>query len=106
MMFKPGTNWGYCHTNYVILGRVLEKVTRMPLAKALDTYISKPIGLTQTRSYDTPQIPEPVLHSFSSERRQVLAVPSNTPFYKESTFWLFASIANALQPGTVHLPKT
>jgi CubicO group peptidase (beta-lactamase class C family) len=87
MMFKPGTNWGYCHTNYVILGRVLEKVTGMPLAKALDTYITKPMGLTQTRSYDTPQIPEPVLHSFSSERRQVLGVPSNMPFYEESTFW-------------------
>src|SRR3954447_12581637 len=25
MMFEPGTNWGYSHTNYVILGRVLEK---------------------------------------------------------------------------------
>ena len=28
MMFAPGTNWGYSHTNYVILGRVLEKIRR------------------------------------------------------------------------------
>ena len=32
LMFEPGTNWGYCHTNYVILGQVIEQVTRMPLA--------------------------------------------------------------------------
>ena len=31
MHFDPGTNWAYSHTNYVILGRVLEEVTGMPL---------------------------------------------------------------------------
>jgi CubicO group peptidase (beta-lactamase class C family) len=35
MQFEPGTNWGYSHTNYVILGRVLEKITCMPLAEAM-----------------------------------------------------------------------
>lgn len=32
MMFEPRSNWGYSHTNYVILDRVLEKITGMPLA--------------------------------------------------------------------------
>ncbi|HZV76280.1 MAG TPA: serine hydrolase domain-containing protein, partial [Candidatus Babeliales bacterium] len=32
MQFAPGTNWGYCHTNYVILGLVLQKIAGMPLA--------------------------------------------------------------------------
>lgn len=35
----------------------------------------------------TPQIPEPVLHAFSSERLADLRVPSSSPFYEESTFW-------------------
>ena len=87
MMFEPGTNWGYSHTNYVILGRVLEKITGMPLADAMRKYIFAPMDLKQTQSSSTPEIPEPVLHAFSSEQRADLLVPAGTPFYEESTFW-------------------
>jgi CubicO group peptidase (beta-lactamase class C family) len=87
MMFEPGTNWGYSHTNYVILGRVLEKITGMPLAEAMQKYIFGPMDLHQTQSFNTPQVPAPVLHTFSSERRADLGVASNVPFYEESTFW-------------------
>jgi len=87
MMFEPGANWGYSHTNYVILGRVLEKITGMPLAEAMQKYIFGPMDLQQTQSFNTPQIPAPVLHTFSSERREDLRVPPGIPFYEESTFW-------------------
>jgi CubicO group peptidase (beta-lactamase class C family) len=87
MMFEPGTNWGYSHTNYVILGRVIEKITGTPLAYALQKYVMGPMRLTQTRSFDTPEIPEPVLHTYSSERRSDLQIPAGVPFYEESTFW-------------------
>lgn len=87
MMFAPGTNWGYSHTNYVILGRVLEKITGMPLAAGLQRYVMGPMKLAQTRSFDTPEIPEPVLHAYSSERRSELHIPGGTAFYEESTFW-------------------
>jgi CubicO group peptidase (beta-lactamase class C family) len=87
MMFEPGTNWGYSHTNYVILGRVLEKITGMPLAEGMKKYILGPMDLKQTQGFATPQIPEPVLHAFSSERREELRVPPESLFYEESTFW-------------------
>jgi len=87
MMFEPGTNWGYSHTNYVILGRVLEKISHMPLAEGMKKYIFERMDLKQTQGFDTPQIPEPVLHSFSSERRHDLRIPPDVPFYEESTFW-------------------
>lgn len=87
MIFAPGSNFGYSHTNYVILGRVIEKITGMPLSKALQKYISSPMKLTATRSFDTPEIPEPVLHSYSSERREDLHVPARIAFYEDSTFW-------------------
>ena len=87
MMFGPGENWGYSHTNYVILGRVLEQITQMPLAKGMDEYIFDPMGLKQTHSFSTPEIPQPVLHAFSSERRADLHVPPEVGFYEESTFW-------------------
>jgi len=87
MMFAPGTNWGYSHTNYAILGGVLEKIAGMPLNDAMHKYIFGPMGLTQTDGFVTPHIPDPVLHSFSSERRQDLGVRPSVPFYEESTFW-------------------
>ncbi|MBV8724405.1 MAG: beta-lactamase family protein [Candidatus Eremiobacteraeota bacterium] len=87
MMFEPGTNWGYSHTNYVILGRVIEKITGMPLAQALQTYIMTPMRLTQTRSIDTPAIPAPALHTYSSERREDLKIPAGESFYEDATFW-------------------
>jgi hypothetical protein len=87
MQFAPGTNWAYSHTNYVILGLVLAKIARMPLADALRRYVLQPMGLKQTYAFTTPWIPHPVLHAFTSERRQVLAVNPNVPFYEEATFW-------------------
>ena len=43
--------------------------------------------LTQTTASTTPKIPQPILHSFSSERRPELGIKPNLPFYEESTFW-------------------
>jgi CubicO group peptidase (beta-lactamase class C family) len=98
-MFAPGTNWGYCHTNYVILGRVLEKITGMPLADAIEHYVLDPMALRQTMAFTTPVIPEPVLHSFDSERRETLGVKPGVPFYEESTFWnpSWTAVAGAVE---------
>lgn len=46
-----------------------------------------PLGLTATANSDTPAIPEPALHAFTSERRAALKIPAGVPFYEESTFW-------------------
>ncbi len=48
-----------------------------------------PLGLTNTTDPGpgTPVIPEPALHSFTSERRAQLGIPAGTPFYEESTYW-------------------
>ena len=88
MDFAPGTNWGYSHTNYVILGQVLAKVAGKPLDQVLQQYVLDPMGLTQTSANgNTPAIPEPVMHVFSSERKEALGIPVATPFSEESTFW-------------------
>jgi CubicO group peptidase (beta-lactamase class C family) len=87
LMFEPGTNFAYSYTNYVILGRVLEMITGLPLAIAMQKYIIGPMDLKQTQSIDTPEIPAPILHTFSSERRAELGVPASSILYEESTFW-------------------
>jgi CubicO group peptidase (beta-lactamase class C family) len=86
-LFAPGTNWDYSHSNYVILGQALEQITGQPLDVALREQVLGPMGLRNTVGWSTPQIPEPVLHAFSSERRQALGISPGTRFYEETTYW-------------------
>jgi CubicO group peptidase (beta-lactamase class C family) len=87
LLYEPGTNWNYAHTNYVLLGKALEKATGEQMPQLLADEVLKPLGLTNTANSFTPQIPAPVLHAFTSERREALQIPSGTAFYEESTFW-------------------
>ncbi|MCV7170307.1 beta-lactamase family protein [Mycobacterium manitobense] len=87
LLYEPGTNWNYAHTNYVLLGMALEKATGRGMPELLADNVLQPLGLTGTTASLTAEIPDPVLHAFSSERRAALGVPAGTPFYEESTFW-------------------
>ena len=74
LMFEPGTNFGYAHTGYVIMGRVIEKVTGKPLGEVMEERIFVPLGLRDTVATSPPRVPTPVLHAFSSERRGPLGI--------------------------------
>jgi CubicO group peptidase (beta-lactamase class C family) len=87
LAYPPGTNWNYSHTDYVILGLALEKITGRPFAEFLQDTVLTPLGLTQTVDPGTPVLPAPALHAFTSERRETLGVAASTAFYEESTSW-------------------
>jgi CubicO group peptidase (beta-lactamase class C family) len=87
MQFEPGTNWSYAHTNFMILGEILSKIGGAPLDQLLQEKVLGPMGLTETRAFDSAIMPEPVLHAYSSERRAALGVPADSAFYEESTYW-------------------
>ena len=87
LLYEPGTNWNYAHTNYVLLGLALEKATGQEMPKLLSDKVLRPLGLTNTVNSITAEIPSPVLHAFSSERRATLGIPAGTPFYEETTYW-------------------
>ncbi len=88
LLYPPGTNWNYAHTNYVILGLALEKITGKTMPDLMQEKVLGPLGLTNTSGNNgTPAIPEPALHAFTSERRGLLGIPAGTRFYEESTYW-------------------
>ncbi|SPM38953.1 D-alanyl-D-alanine carboxypeptidase [Mycobacterium numidiamassiliense] len=87
LLYEPGSNWNYAHTDYVLLGLALEKATGRDMPTLLRDEVLGPLGLKSTANSDTPEIPQPVLHAFSSERRAALKIPAGTPFYEESTYW-------------------
>ena len=102
--FAPGTNLGYSHTNFAVLARVLERATGKTLHQLMDKYVFEPMRLTATGDNgDTPAIPEPVQHSFTSERRSTLQVPAEIPFYEDSTYWnpSWTAPAGAVQTSNI-----
>lgn len=87
LFFEPGTNWAYAHTNYVLLGLALERITGRPVNELMQERVLGPLGLTHTTDPGTPAIPEPVLHAFTEERREFLQLPESVPFEEDSSFW-------------------
>ena len=43
--FEPGTQWQYSNTNFVVVGRILEQVTGMPVMAFLEKRIFRPLGM-------------------------------------------------------------
>ncbi len=46
--FEPGTRWSYSNTGFVLLGRILEKVSGQPLGAFFSQHIFTPLGMTHT----------------------------------------------------------
>jgi CubicO group peptidase (beta-lactamase class C family) len=102
-VFEPGTNWDYAHSNYVILGLALEKITGKPLATLLQENILGPLNLKNTQSSQTAAIPEPVLHAFSSERREPLGIAQAPASTRTRAFGTLLDAASGFDPDDQHL---
>jgi D-alanyl-D-alanine carboxypeptidase len=46
--FRPGTNYDYCNTNYILLSGLIENVSGMSYRESLQKNILEPIGLANT----------------------------------------------------------
>jgi D-alanyl-D-alanine carboxypeptidase len=55
--FEPGTDWSYSNTGYIVLGRVIEKVSGQPFAQFLTQRILKPLHLEHTAFEPEPNDP-------------------------------------------------
>ncbi len=75
--FEPGTAWSYSHTAQVIAGQMLEAATGEDLATLLQERDIDPMDLDDTAPALTPELPEPALHSFSTER----------DVFEDTTYW-------------------
>jgi D-alanyl-D-alanine carboxypeptidase len=50
--YQPGADWAYSNANYLLLAMILEEQLDEPLATALKTRITRPLGLTSVRAVD------------------------------------------------------
>ena len=86
-LFAPGANWEYSHSNYFVLGLVLEKATGQTVEQLMQDRVLDPLNLMETVNSATGQMADPVLHTFTSERRAWFGIEPGKRFYEESTYW-------------------
>ena len=63
-LFRPGTSWFYSNTNYVVLGLVVEAVTRRPLEQELQARILDPLRLEATSFDVDAAVHDPFAHGY------------------------------------------
>lgn len=71
----PGEDWEYSHTDFVVLGSILEKVSGKDYADLLKDLILDPLGLRDTRLQFDADPQQPVLHTLAEET------------FADSTYW-------------------
>ncbi|MEV0686940.1 serine hydrolase domain-containing protein [Nocardia sp. NPDC050378] len=76
-LFEPGTDFGYAHSDLVVLGEVLQKAAGKPLGELIAEHITDPLGMRDSEVVLNPQMDEPILHGYTNERK----------FFEDSTFW-------------------
>lgn len=59
-LFKPGTQFGYNNTNYLLLALIVEKVSGLPFAQYMTQYVFNPAGMLRTRVYPRRAGKEPI----------------------------------------------
>ncbi len=59
----PGSNWAYSHTDFVMLGSIVEKLAKEPYATVLQNSILGPLGLRDTRLQFDANPALPALHT-------------------------------------------
>jgi D-alanyl-D-alanine carboxypeptidase len=66
-LFEPGTAWSYSNTNYIVLGVLIESVTRGSYAEAVRTRVLDPLDLRRTIvPGDDVKLPDPHAHGYLS----------------------------------------
>jgi D-alanyl-D-alanine carboxypeptidase len=62
--FPPGKGYHYSNTNYILLGLIVQKITRRTLSYEFRRRIFGPLGMTDTSLPATPAMPAPYAHGY------------------------------------------
>jgi D-alanyl-D-alanine carboxypeptidase len=103
-LFKPGTEWFYSNTNYVLLGLILEKVTGKPIGDLYREQIIEPLGLKNT-SFPDPadsSIPEPHAQGYTLQGRSSGSKPIDSTDWSPSSAWTAGEMISTVEDLLVY----
>lgn len=67
LTFTPGTKYKYSNSDNIIVGLIVQAVTKKPYADALRELVYTPLKLTQTSLPTGPDLPTPFIHGYDRE---------------------------------------
>ena len=71
-LFAPGTQYNYSNTNYMLLGMIVEAVTKDTIERQIETRLLVPLGLRNTTFPVTdPGMPSPYAHGYMLDAKGV-----------------------------------
>ena len=96
--FEPGTQWQYSNTNFVIAGRIVEKVTGAPYFDFLTAHIFRPLGMKSVWNSDQTKLSQTDATPYYRHALGPLRVAP-----KEGLGWMFAAGELAMTPHDLAL---
>ncbi|SNT06401.1 D-alanyl-D-alanine carboxypeptidase [Actinomadura meyerae] len=91
----PGERWSYSNTNYIIAGRLLEKVTGTRVEKYITRNVIEKAGLKHTYFPSSPWIAEPHPRMYESLYRHVQP-PRDYSVYNMSWAWTAGALVSTM----------
>ena len=89
LQFEPDTKWEYNNTGFVVLGELIEKITKQSYERTVQQRILKPLHLNDTTPPgDNPNIHGPHAHSYGL----VNGEPTDTTRWNPSVFWAVGDV--------------
>ncbi|HEY5340687.1 MAG TPA: serine hydrolase domain-containing protein [Candidatus Aquilonibacter sp.] len=76
--FPPGKSYHYSNTNYLILGLIIEEITKDSVGDQIRKRLLEPFGLTQTSYPQTETMPDPWTHGYGLDKQRNWKDVSNT----------------------------
>ncbi|MGA8535050.1 MAG: serine hydrolase domain-containing protein [Candidatus Tumulicola sp.] len=76
--FAPGKGYRYSNTNYLLIGLIIEAITKDSVANQIRKRLLEPFGLTQTVYPLTQAMPEPWAHGYGLDANRNWKDVSNT----------------------------
>jgi len=67
LAFEPGTRWSYSNTGMLVLGRVIEVVTKQDYFDYVREHLSKPAGMTNSDAYELDRVNENLAVGYEKE---------------------------------------
>src|SRR6266480_2761201 len=76
--FAPGKGYRYCNTNYLLIGMIIESITKDSVGNQIRKRLLEPSGLTQTFYPETEAMPSPWVHGYQLDKQGNWEDISNT----------------------------
>ena len=76
--FPPGKGYQYTNTNYLLIGMIIENITKDSVGNQIRKRLLEPFGLTQTFYPETEAMPSPWVHGYHLDKEGNWEDISNT----------------------------